>query len=241
MSFGLPAREMAHGQYWIHPALPELIEKTLLSLTLDGPHHLAGGREATVSHARVLASAEPTADELGDKARPGAVTGEWRPSLRHRRTTFRRSVSSRLALSPGSAGRARRGIRPIRQRPLHRHGHRVPAPCGGHLLRDHDDGRDAAADEGGEPAGGRGWNRPGRPSGSGPYLFGPGVLSIICMINTTGLNEVRCSSLHTRSPGEWWPSLARPELPVAASRRLLKAPGAAAAAPRAPVAPRAAP
>jgi len=33
----LPAREMAHGQYWIHPALPELIEKTLLSLTLDGP------------------------------------------------------------------------------------------------------------------------------------------------------------------------------------------------------------
>jgi mycothione reductase len=35
MSFGLPAREMAHGQYWIHPALPELIENALLSLPLD--------------------------------------------------------------------------------------------------------------------------------------------------------------------------------------------------------------
>jgi mycothione reductase len=35
MSFGLPAREMADGQYWIHPALPELIENALLSLPLD--------------------------------------------------------------------------------------------------------------------------------------------------------------------------------------------------------------
>ncbi|MBV8860472.1 MAG: mycothione reductase [Mycobacterium sp.] len=32
MSFGLSAPEMAHGQYWIHPALPEVIENALLGL-----------------------------------------------------------------------------------------------------------------------------------------------------------------------------------------------------------------
>jgi mycothione reductase len=36
MSFGLPAREMARGQYWIHPALPEVVENALLSLPLHG-------------------------------------------------------------------------------------------------------------------------------------------------------------------------------------------------------------
>jgi len=35
MSFGLPAHEMARGQYWTHPALPELIENALLALPLD--------------------------------------------------------------------------------------------------------------------------------------------------------------------------------------------------------------
>ncbi|WP_020497874.1 mycothione reductase [Sciscionella marina] len=34
MSFGLPAMEMARGQYWIHPAMPELIENALLNLEL---------------------------------------------------------------------------------------------------------------------------------------------------------------------------------------------------------------
>jgi mycothione reductase len=34
MSFGLGAREMAAGQYWIHPALPEVIENALLGLDL---------------------------------------------------------------------------------------------------------------------------------------------------------------------------------------------------------------
>lgn len=33
MSFGLTAPEMARGQYWIHPALPEVIENALLGLT----------------------------------------------------------------------------------------------------------------------------------------------------------------------------------------------------------------
>ncbi|TWD79238.1 mycothione reductase [Kribbella amoyensis] len=34
MSFGLDASTMARGQYWIHPALPELIENALLNLDL---------------------------------------------------------------------------------------------------------------------------------------------------------------------------------------------------------------
>ncbi len=33
MSFGLPAHEMAGGQYWIHPALPEVVENALLGLS----------------------------------------------------------------------------------------------------------------------------------------------------------------------------------------------------------------
>ncbi|OBC14326.1 mycothione reductase [Mycobacterium sp. 852013-50091_SCH5140682] len=32
MSFGQTARDVAHGQYWIHPALPEVIENALLGL-----------------------------------------------------------------------------------------------------------------------------------------------------------------------------------------------------------------
>ena len=35
MSFGLGAREMARGQYWIHPALTEVVENALLGLALD--------------------------------------------------------------------------------------------------------------------------------------------------------------------------------------------------------------
>jgi mycothione reductase len=35
MSFGLDARTMATGQYWIHPAMPEVIENALLDLPLD--------------------------------------------------------------------------------------------------------------------------------------------------------------------------------------------------------------
>ena len=34
MSFGLGAREAATGQYWIHPALPEVVENALLGLDL---------------------------------------------------------------------------------------------------------------------------------------------------------------------------------------------------------------
>jgi mycothione reductase len=36
MSFGLDARSMARGQYWIHPAMPELIENALLNLDITG-------------------------------------------------------------------------------------------------------------------------------------------------------------------------------------------------------------
>lgn len=35
ISFGLDARAMAKEQYWIHPAMPELIENALLNLPLD--------------------------------------------------------------------------------------------------------------------------------------------------------------------------------------------------------------
>ncbi|NUT52569.1 MAG: mycothione reductase [Saccharothrix sp.] len=35
MSFGLDARTMARGQYWIHPGMPEVIENALLNLPLE--------------------------------------------------------------------------------------------------------------------------------------------------------------------------------------------------------------
>ncbi|WP_173142442.1 mycothione reductase [Kibdelosporangium persicum] len=35
MSFGLRADEMARGQYWIHPGMPEVVENALLKLVLD--------------------------------------------------------------------------------------------------------------------------------------------------------------------------------------------------------------
>ena len=36
MSFGLDVRSMARGQYWIHPALAEVVENALLAVELDG-------------------------------------------------------------------------------------------------------------------------------------------------------------------------------------------------------------
>ena len=37
MSFGLGVREMARGQYWIHPALMEVTENALLGLQVPIP------------------------------------------------------------------------------------------------------------------------------------------------------------------------------------------------------------
>jgi mycothione reductase len=37
MSFGLDAQDLARGQYWIHPALPEVIENALLALCGEPP------------------------------------------------------------------------------------------------------------------------------------------------------------------------------------------------------------
>jgi mycothione reductase len=37
MAFDLPAQDMARGQYWIHPALPEVIENALLALCGERP------------------------------------------------------------------------------------------------------------------------------------------------------------------------------------------------------------
>lgn len=36
MTFGLDVRSMARGQYWIHPALAEVVENALLAVDLDG-------------------------------------------------------------------------------------------------------------------------------------------------------------------------------------------------------------
>jgi mycothione reductase len=33
MTFGLSVHDMARGQYWIHPALPEVVENALLGLS----------------------------------------------------------------------------------------------------------------------------------------------------------------------------------------------------------------
>ncbi|MFW6187899.1 MAG: mycothione reductase [Actinomycetota bacterium] len=49
MSFGLDARTMARGQYWIHPALSEVVENALLGLEVPEhspltPEALVGGR-----------------------------------------------------------------------------------------------------------------------------------------------------------------------------------------------------
>jgi mycothione reductase len=44
MSFGLDVRRMARGQYWIHPALTEVLENALLGLDVDEverPSHLS--------------------------------------------------------------------------------------------------------------------------------------------------------------------------------------------------------
>jgi len=37
MSFGVAGQDMARGQYWIHPALPELVENALLALCGEPP------------------------------------------------------------------------------------------------------------------------------------------------------------------------------------------------------------
>ena len=36
MAFGLRVHEMARGQYWIHPALAEVVENALLGLDVPG-------------------------------------------------------------------------------------------------------------------------------------------------------------------------------------------------------------
>ena len=37
MSFGMDARTLARGQYWIHPALTEIVENALLGLEFNEP------------------------------------------------------------------------------------------------------------------------------------------------------------------------------------------------------------
>ena len=42
MSFGLGVHDMALGQYWIHPALTEVVENALLALDVDNPRETLG-------------------------------------------------------------------------------------------------------------------------------------------------------------------------------------------------------
>jgi mycothione reductase len=43
MSLGVPAHEMARGQYWIHPALSEVVENVLLGVVVDAPRTATPG------------------------------------------------------------------------------------------------------------------------------------------------------------------------------------------------------
>jgi mycothione reductase len=52
MHFGLDARSMARDQYWIHPALPELLENALLRLPLSEPFPVAGAGAAATRRAQ---------------------------------------------------------------------------------------------------------------------------------------------------------------------------------------------
>jgi mycothione reductase len=43
MSFGQSAHEVARGQYWIHPALSEVVENVLLDVDVDAPRTTTPG------------------------------------------------------------------------------------------------------------------------------------------------------------------------------------------------------
>lgn len=58
MSFGLDAHTMARGQYWVHPALTEVVENALLSLDISRPNSPDLALAGAVAPARTLA-AEP--------------------------------------------------------------------------------------------------------------------------------------------------------------------------------------
>ena len=61
MSFGLTAAEMARGQYWIHPALPEVVENALLVCTDVSVALLALRAQAAQRQAGPLRQRERTA------------------------------------------------------------------------------------------------------------------------------------------------------------------------------------
>ena len=102
-SFGQSATEVARGQYWIHPALAEVVENALLGLDLDGSDHR---RRA----ARAWGGARRSA---GSRAAPA----RGRRSLRRRR--IRRAAPSALADVLGDEARRsgrRVAVRPRRRR-----------------------------------------------------------------------------------------------------------------------------
>ena len=65
MAFDLPAQDMARGQYWIHPALPEVVENALLALCGEPrgrrPDGISERRAPVPSASRPVRNARPPA------------------------------------------------------------------------------------------------------------------------------------------------------------------------------------
>ena len=72
MSFGLDAYTMARGQYWIHPAMPELIENALLKLDL-------GLRNAEITSATVSGGVSRSGRLIITSATPASDSSRNRP------------------------------------------------------------------------------------------------------------------------------------------------------------------
>ncbi len=84
MSFDLPAQDMARGQYWIHPALPEVIENALLGVmrraALAAVQKALTGPTRRRLGTRIAAAAAASAAGRDPRAQPGSSSAavNWR-------------------------------------------------------------------------------------------------------------------------------------------------------------------
>ena len=69
MAFDLPAQDMARGQYWIHPALPEVIENALLALCGEPPGPRQEALRSLDRRRPALLDVAVTPDRQGDHPR----------------------------------------------------------------------------------------------------------------------------------------------------------------------------
>ena len=109
MSFGLGAQEMATGQYWIHPALPEVVENALLG---PRPLELTRGCGQLVRWSAELSGAAPRVAPIGHPHLAPLVAG--RRNLRRRAAP--RAARRRSEPPPAGRLRARAAAR-VRRRP----------------------------------------------------------------------------------------------------------------------------